>query len=150
MAGEVCVSCAGPDAVYRCQAEGFGPEDTRAQVACITELARLEGHRSCGVDRRPAGPCDGPLKIVERNRVPEFSPPELGVPGANLLPKNEAASPARPPERPPTVARELKKAGEAAEEQARTAGEQIGGAGKAVGAAAQKTWNCVTSLMQDC
>lgn len=149
-AAELCVSCIGPDAVYRCEAEGFPQSDTRAQVACITELAKLEGHQSCSVERRSEGPCDGPLKTVQRHLVPELVPglgPGTSAPPAEAPPPAEDSPPAA---KPPTVASELKKAGEAAQEGARSTGEKIGDAGRSVGSAVQKAWNCMTSLMQEC
>jgi hypothetical protein len=44
----------------------------------------------------------------------------------------------------------IKKAGESISGSAQKAGEQIGSAGSAVGNAAKKTWNCLTSLFSDC
>jgi hypothetical protein len=49
-----------------------------------------------------------------------------------------------------TVASGAEKAGEAVTGTIKSAGEQIGKAGTAVGNAAKKTWNCLTSLFQSC
>lgn len=138
LASELCVSCAGPEAVYRCEPEGFGADASRAAWVCVTELAKLEGHKSCAVDRRAAGPCDGPIKIVRRELAP----------GAATAPIDAAAPPLdipedTPPEAPSTVADALKNAG-------RSANEQVQNAGAAVGAATQKAWNCLASLGAKC
>jgi hypothetical protein len=49
-----------------------------------------------------------------------------------------------------SVSGAAQKAGEAVTGTAKSAGEKIGEAGSAVGGAAKKTWNCLTSLFQDC
>lgn len=68
-ADDLCVSCAGPAATYRCQvdpAAGLtqGAADPRAQLLCITELAKLGKHETCAVDRAASTACSGPVRIV--------------------------------------------------------------------------------------
>ncbi len=135
---ELCVSCEGPEAVYRCEPEGFGPGDSRAAWTCVTELAKLEGHKSCAIDRRAAGPCDGPLRVVRRDLAPDLAASQDNASARPIeIPENP------PPETSPTVAGALKKAGQ-------SAAEQIQGAGESAGAAAKKAWNCVASFGKNC
>jgi len=142
-AGELCVSCSEPDATYRCETQGFTAGDARADVACITELAKTEGHKRCGVNRRQAEPCDGPLRIVRRDLLSD--PPKYGpvAPTGGAEDATAPAAPDAPSSQKPTVAGELKKAGDAT-------GDAIGAASRAVGSAAQNAWKCMMSLWTDC
>jgi hypothetical protein len=168
-AAEYCVSCSGPDAVYRCKIEGTpdGPgDDPRAQLLCIRQLAESGAHESCSVARTASYPCPGDLKVIA-GPVGEIVPPAQPV-----EPAAESGTPAAPadgnvevqpaPGAPPKTVEELagqtvksskeglKKAGETISGTAEKAGEQIGNAGSAVGNAAKKTWNCLTSFFSDC
>ena len=64
-ADEVCVSCSGPPAVYRCTVDEASKIDSYRhakrvlQLACITELAREGGHGQCGVRRSGPEGCIG-------------------------------------------------------------------------------------------
>jgi len=169
-AAEYCVVCAGPDATYRCVFEG-SPEgagtDPRAQLLCIKQLAEAGGHESCSVTRTAASPCSGELRVVAAplGEPPLGEPPEPrpSEPAADAGVPPEAPAEGPPPEsKPPRTVEELagqtvesskeglKKAGETITGTAKKAGEQIGSAGSAVGNAAKKTWNCLTSLFSDC
>ena len=176
-AAEYCVSCSGPDATYRCAVEGAPAEggiDPRAQLACITELARSGGHDSCAVSRATAEHCPGALRIVAAPSSPSIAPSETPaegepVPVEPALPAEAVEVPAQGPvedgeqqgKTPETIEElagatvkssqeGLKKAGDAVAGTAKSTGEQIGKAGSAVGTAAKKTWNCLTSLFKDC
>jgi hypothetical protein len=99
-------------------------------------------------------------------------PPPLDRPG-EPLPAEGGAEGDAPPKRVPQTMKELasdtyeaskegfkkagdavsesaKKAGDAVTGTARSAGEGLSKAGSAVGDAAKKTWNCLTSLFQEC
>lgn len=94
-AQDLCVSCNGPAQTYRCQISGthgtaIGTTDPRAQVLCITEIARQGGHETCTVDRGKADTCDGPVKVV--------TPPDEGFAAAPPPPSGAAAV-----ERPPAA-----------------------------------------------
>ena len=157
-AAEYCVSCSGPDATYRCKIEGTpdgSGEDPRAQLLCIRQLAESGAHESCSVARTASYPCPGDLWVIA-GPVGEIVPPP-----ATAEPAASPAAPAPPadgnpdgqpdPQAPPKTVKEgLKKAGETISGTAEKAGEQIGNAGSAVGNAAKKTWNCLTSLFSDC
>ena len=168
-AGEYCVSCSGPDAVYRCKIEGTpdGPgQDPRAQLLCIRQLAESGAHESCSVARNASYPCPGDLKVIA-GPVGEIVPPPapiepLAEPAVPVSPPAGASEAPPAPQVPPKTVEELagqtaksskeglKKAGETISGTAEKAGEQIGNAGSAVGNAAKKTWNCLTSLFSDC
>jgi hypothetical protein len=172
-AAEYCVSCAGPDAAYRCKIEGTpdGPgDDPRAQLLCIRQLAESGAHESCSVARSASYPCPGELKVIA-GPVGEVVPPASAEPAGEWAPVPSPPAPppadgnvqAQPaPGTPPKTVEELagqtvnsskdglKKAGETISGTAEKAGEQIGSAGSAVGNAAKKTWNCLTSLFSDC
>lgn len=146
---EYCVICTGPGAVYRCEPEGFGGgQDNRAQIACISGLARLEGHKSCSLDRRGTENCQGPLRVLRRDLLPD-APGETDAPAA----REPAAAPppatALPPQ-PSLAARAFAKASDTVSATAKTAGGQIESAGKTAGTAAAKAWNCLTSLGTNC
>ena len=171
MAAEYCVTCASPEANYRCEIGGKGSAgDPRAWLLCITELAKQGGHESCSVDRKATAPCPGVLKVLA---APEGDAPPLpaiqtGVPEARP-PDPKTQPPVQPqagsepaPKKVPQTMQELagdtiqsskdgmKKAGEAVTGTAKKAGEQVGKAGDAIGNAAKKTWDCLTSLFQSC
>lgn len=69
-AEELCVTCEGPHATYRCQLDAdaavaaSGLADPRARVLCITEIARQGRHETCAAERVTTATCDGPLRIV--------------------------------------------------------------------------------------
>lgn len=198
-AHDLCVSCNGPAQTYRCQIVGaqgaaIGATDPRAQVLCITEIARQGGHETCTVDRGKADACDGQVKVI--------TPPDEGFAAAVERPpmavethRETAAVPATPGLLPPkaamapaegeprtveemvdksgtspktglqkagqTIAKTANSAGEAVSDTAKAAGEAVTGtaksasdavgqAGSAVGGAAKKSWDCVTSLFKKC
>jgi hypothetical protein len=168
-AAEYCVSCASPDVAYRCKIEGTpdGPgEDPRAQLLCIRQLAESGAHESCSVARIASYPCPGELKVIA-GPVGEVVPPAQAVEPlpapATPAPVTDQSEEVQPtPGAPPKTVEELAgktvqsskeglaKAGETISGTAEKAGEQIGSAGSAVGNAAKKTWNCLTSFFSDC
>ena len=131
---ELCVTCAGPPAVYRCVIElpaASKSADARAQMLCATELATTGGHQSCSVARVSAAPCDGPVRTVKgpaapaRETVTQATP--AGLPAANASPLEREVAP----------------------EKAKAAEPPAPEAAKA-DAPAKSTWTCVASFFKDC
>jgi hypothetical protein len=129
---ELCVTCAGPSAVYRCVIElpaTTKSADARAQMLCATELATSGGHQSCSVARVSAAPCDGPVRTVKgpaaavppmRETLTQASGADASVAAREaLLQKENAAEVAAPEE-------------------------------AKADAPAKSTWRCVASLFKDC
>ena len=168
-AEEYCVTCTEPDAKYRCVVtEQPGIHDEHAPLRCISELAQSGGHASCSVGAATSGPCPSNLRTVTLPATPpppapvtEAPPPPsapvmVPVPAGSPAPESPAAAsggpqPAQPAEGPPKTVEEfakksgdgLKKAGEAVTDTAQSAGN-------AVGNAAKKTWDCLSSFFGNC
>lgn len=159
--GELCVTCAKPDVTYRCvfgDTVAANGDDPRAQVLCVTELAKFGGHETCAFDRRSATACPGALRAVSPPKeaaLPPLKPPPIG-PALTPAPNPEAPKVDTGPRTVEELAKqtaqsiELGKAGEAVKGTAKAAGEGIGKAGSAVGDAAQKSWRCLASFFSDC
>ena len=152
VAGEVCVTCNGPDANYRCQIESGGKleraGERAAQYVCVTELARQGGHASCSVRRDGFPSCVGDLKIIDlTGQAPPPAPapaPAVPAAAADAAPPGPAAAPAEAQSGPPKTMVELaKRTGEASK-------AELQKTGRAVGGAVQKTWDCLTSLFKQC
>ena len=159
---------------------GGAAPDPRHQVQCIKQLAKQGGHARCSVERFSAAGCDGPVAMIDpENSAIPMGPvtPETGAAPASqrLAPEEPVAIeaetealPAQEPEakpntnEPPRTVEELaKNAAESTKkgidtvtgtvtDTTKKAGDQIQGAGSAVGNAAKKSWNCLTSLFNDC
>ena len=89
-AQEFCVTCASPEASYRCLIGGEAPmaaRSSRGQFLCITELAKAGGHASCSATRGQATPCPGETRTVM------FT---VGDPGASPLETTPMAAPPAP------------------------------------------------------
>jgi hypothetical protein len=177
-AAEYCVTCADPEAQYACTFDGAsqGPGDAGLKLYCITELAKSGQHGSCSVDRAQSKPCAG--KIVQLAgpdaTQPLPSPPANATAGTGTPTGTPATPPAKDPSKasgtttlpksdaPPKTVEEmvkkgtadasdtLEKSGDTAVEAAKTTGSVLQNAGKSVGDAAKKTWNCITSLFGNC
>lgn len=175
-----CVVCSEPAAIYRCLAEdatgaGVQDGDRAAQLLCITELARRNGHGSCLIRRDMTSGCDAPQQRVSIPAGVGGSAP--GVATASQpsspdgAPKPVAADPvARPadaplppanPDVPKTMVevarktadasdRELNKAGTAVTSSVKTAGDGLNKTGKAIGNAVSATFGCIVSLFKRC
>ncbi len=168
-----CVACFGPDAIYRCiiaDAPAGAAPDPRNQVQCIKQLAKSGGHARCSVERFSAKGCDGPEHIISpaaaaiplnpplpataTQPVPPISPGTDAEP----IPLEPAQQPAGPPqtveELAKTTVESTKKGlgdvGSSVKNTTDKAGEKIEGVGSAIGSAAKKSWDCVTSLFSDC
>lgn len=162
---EYCVQCSSPSATYRCRAGNLAadaPADPRIQVICITELAKAGQHESCAVARNAQGSCQGALRtVLAPQPAPDVPDAAIAIPAPAAQPLPQGGAVAAPDgqsdepekndttiERPAHVTEEnaasgLKKATDAIAETAEAAG-------KSVGSAAKKTWNCVASLFSDC
>ncbi len=164
-AAEFCVTCAGPEAVYRCtiaELPAAATTDPRAQLTCIKEMAMLGGHERCSISRATQGPCQGVAKSVALPpaRVPADAPAgETAAPPAAApapvpqnavqpLPATPGVTVVQKTVDPPADGQEpakssLEKAGENVTEVAKKAGDAVGGVAK-------KTWDCMASLFKDC
>lgn len=173
-ASDYCVTCQQPETSYRCVTndgrEGPG-KDQREALHCITEIARRQGHGSCGIENTAAGTCLGQPIAVDVSGVGTLAKPETPVapadgrvpaapaPGLEPEPSRqtdvEPAAPGDPDE--PSVAAPIE---DTAQEPADEPAEQptlleksqqnMEKAGKAIGNAAKKSWNCMSSLFNDC
>jgi hypothetical protein len=167
-AQEYCVSCSEPKALYRCVIDGAQPQGGQPlQMLCVTAMAKAGGHATCSVKRGTVFDCDGPVKRVPwsaMNAPPAAAPvPPPPAPAAAeqplALPAGAQAEPAvatKPDaqEPPQTVVEMAKRANQQTADQMKKAGENITqGAksmGDAVGNAAKKTLDCMTSLFTRC
>lgn len=167
-----CVACYGPDAVYRCviaDVPASAAPDPRNQVQCIKQLAKSGGHSRCSVERFSTANCAGPEKVVSTaTAVPIAGPQASGDPADPSASKaaddiaGNPVEPVAPPSATPRTVEELAKSAAATTKESlnevggtmksttEKAGETIGGFGSAVGNAAKKSWNCLTSLFNDC
>lgn len=156
----VCVVCSGPDAVYRCQAgnSALKAGDARLGLACITEIARRDGHQSCSVNRRLTN-CEGPERTIS---LTSATPAAETLPAAAPAPPAPAKSEQEPPD---TVAELAKRTAESSKQQLDKATDAVGDAAKktggvvsdvarktggAVGDMAKKSWRCLSSLFSEC
>lgn len=176
-AGEgYCVACFGPDAVYRCLIDGRpenAPPDPGLQIQCIKTLAMEGKHARCSVERFSTAGCNGPVRTIAADPAGVPPAPEaMPAPKAETgVPRPAGTAPADPPAEeaetandagPPRTVEELAKStaastkksldgvSETVKDTTKKAGEQIEGAGSALGNAAKKSWNCLTSLFSDC
>lgn len=167
-----CVACFGPDAIYRCavaDAPAGAAPDPRNQIQCIKQLAKQGGHARCSVERFSTAGCNGPERVISptQDAVPLTPQPEVTAsPTPEAVPESDGeaspVAPANKPAQPPQTVEELAKAtvestkkglddvGTSVKKTTEKAGEQIGGVGSAIGNAAKKSWDCVTSLFSDC
>lgn len=150
-ADEVCVSCSGPPAVYRCTVDEASKIDSYRhakrvlQLACITELAREGGHGQCGVRRSGPEGCIGlDRKISLVTSLDALAAKAEAEAVAGIAEDREIAP--EPPNKtgPPKTVEEL------ARRTASASKEQFQKTGNSVGDAMKKGWGCLTSLFKDC
>ena len=171
-AQSTCVVCSEPPAVYRCVA-GDGAasagNDRAAQLVCITEIARRNGHATCSV-RRDSGTCDAPEQRVSLGAANPGPPPVEAItqPQATTPAKTSALPAvvdAPPPSTNPAVPqtmqevarrtaaasdRELGKAGTAVKDSVNSAGDSLKKTGKTVGSAVGTGFTCLFTLFTKC
>lgn len=151
-AREACVRCDGPFAVYRCVIDdAMVPPDASIHLVCITQLAKQNGHRTCGVDSAAAQTaCSG--EVVAVAPPPDFIWPPSPPPSFAASPDEPANTADEPadstanaqdldntqPSGPPKTVEELaKQTAVASKKGLETAGEAVGNAGEAVVGAAE-------------
>ena len=148
-ANEVCVSCSGPPAVYRCTVDDadsvtrYKGGDRILQFICTTELSKAGGHQKCRTRRGSAEPCIG----MERTVSLSGSIDALAEQAADGEPTESSDLEPAAPEKasgPPKTVEEL------ARRTATASKDQLDKTGSAVGGAMKKSWNCMISLFQDC
>jgi hypothetical protein len=159
-AQEYCVTCTGPEAIYRCIVGGEATVEARSargQFLCIKELAKSGRHASCRVDRSSSGPCDGEPRTVMFPEFPDVPSEDFVPPAQELESPFDGETEAQPPyqETSPVNPNEnAEPAPEAAPktvmEMAKGTGKNLKKAGDAVGNAAKKTWTCLSSFFSDC
>jgi hypothetical protein len=170
---EYCVTCAGPDATYRCLIGGEAPpasHSSRGQFLCITELAKAGGHSSCSAARGQATPCAGETRTVMYSladpnappqdaaapqahtvQPPAASPPPGQLAPVALPPANSPGEPyAPPPAETGAAPAPQQPKPNAVEDLANKTGKAVSDTGKAVGNAVKKSWDCVASLFGKC
>ncbi len=124
-AGELCVTCAEPAAVYRCaiekadQLDKLGIDEKIPRKICSEVLARTGGHKSCEITGKSGEPCDGTLKTVGLDDVYKA---RAGAPDTSTV--------------VPSLA-----------DRASDAAQSVG---EVAANSAQKSWSCITSLFQEC
>lgn len=148
-AQEFCVSCTGPNALYRCVIEGAKPGGAQPlQVLCVTTIAKDGGHAACSVRGGTVFDCNGQVKRLSWAAINEAS---------RQAPQESAAQPAPQPQTKPaeqgppqTVLDMAKRANEQSGEQWKKAGETVKEQTKSFGDATKKTWDCVASFFTKC
>ena len=153
-AQEACIVCTGPDQAYLCSVEKsdkirkFTAVDKAIQFACIKEMARIGSHETCRVRRdADVAACNGLKQTVLLGSLIEAAEQEAAT--KSTAPTAEKAAPQKlppgssPPDAPKTMVELARRANEQSAEQVKQAGKQVGGA-------VQKTWDCVISLFQRC
>jgi hypothetical protein len=154
-AQEACIVCTGPDQAYLCSVEKsdkvrkFAAVDKAIQFACIKEMARIGSHETCRVRRdADVAACNGLKQTVLLGSLIEAAEQEAAT-KSTAPPSAEKAAPQKlppgssPPDAPKTMVELARRANEQSAEQVKQAGKQVGGA-------VQKTWDCMTSLFQRC
>ncbi len=153
-AQEYCVSCLGPDAVYRCVIDGARPGGAQSlQMLCLSTMAKEGGHATCSVKRGTVFECTGPVKRISWAALNELPSHPSWDSSVQQIPQPEAepADKKAPPKTMVELAKQtnektaaqLKKAGEDVTESVKTFGQTIANS-------TTKTWQCLTSLFSRC
>ena len=174
VAGELCVSCTGPDASYRCTFKGNGSPSLvpGLQLTCISQIAKQGGHQSCTIERNRQKPCDSTAKIfampeafaapAEGDAKPVLPDAEPVVPQKKaepviVPPADHAADPSAAPEpepaagptgeeTPPRTVKEIvDKSAANTKDSAEKAGAAVDGAAKSAGSALEKAGTAVSN-----
>ncbi|MGE3063998.1 MAG: hypothetical protein AB7K67_00275 [Hyphomicrobiaceae bacterium] len=150
-AQEYCISCSGPETIYRCIIDGARPGGRQPlQMLCVTTMAKQGGHASCSVKSGTVFDCNGsvrhiPFEAAQGDQVPPVQTAPTGAP---------AKPTTGPAGEPRTIVDMAKRANKATEEQIQEAGDDVKtsvkSTGDAIKGAAKKTWSCVTSLFFKC
>ncbi len=163
-AQEFCVSCEGPNAVYRCVLEGIGPEQAQPlKVVCVSTLAKTYNHATCSVRGGTVFDCNGPIKRINaQGRIPSAPDGSKPDPVVVVEPPKPVPLDNEPPQTVEEMAKRMNKSagegvqktGTAIGEGVQKTGSAIGTAfkktGDAIGGAVKKTWTCMTTLFKTC
>ena len=166
-AGEFCVACTGPVALYRCTFAGDGSsaQSPGLQLTCISELAKLGRHESCTIERNRKVPCDASAKVfaapvafaapaaaevkaspptvapeaIEKEAAPVAIPPANHAADPSAAPEEQPASAADPKDKPPRTVKEMvDKSAADTKENVDKAGAVVDGAAKSAGSAVKQ------------
>ncbi len=143
MAQEYCVSCAQPDALYRCIIEGARPGGAVSlQALCVTALAKEGQHGTCTVQRGVGViDCNGAIKRVA---IPlDGSAPVVAAPAADPAPAPTSGE-------PKTVAEMLQRTKEQTDRDWERNNAAIKANNEKAGAFFKKSWDCLASFFFKC
>jgi len=161
-ANGTCVICDEPSAMYVCETTAspehqiFLQNQRLVQLACVKQIAETYRHGSCKANQKDDGMCVGELVSIDvsimaqqyTNRLPRPLRPDLSQVSPTPLPPPEPTAPQE--EEPKTVVELANKTVENSKNQLKKAGQAVKDAGKVVGDSAEKTWQCLSSLFQNC
>lgn len=156
LAAEICVSCSGPTAIYRCTSDpssgldGHRYGDRVLRFACISELSKLGNHEKCRARKGASEPCIGTEHVVTlggsidalASKATAAEPRDAESTSADAAAGAESAT--KDNAGPPKTMEELARRTAAASK------EQLDKTGDTVGGAMKKSWNCLTSLFKEC
>ena len=148
---EACVVCQEPAAIYSCsvqhadQLKRVRRADGLLHLACIKDIARQYGHKSCAINRNFAGNCNGAIHVVNpkdaaNHVIAGTSRPDSSN-GAQPIESQPEAAPTK--DEPKTVV-------ELAKRTAKSTTRELKKAGDNVSKAVKSTWRCVSSLFSEC
>lgn len=144
-AQEYCISCAGPDTLYRCVIDGARPGvSTPFQMLCQQALTKAGSHASCAL-KRDIGviDCNGPVRHVALPA--DGAEPVVAAAKADPAPVSGA-----PKGDPKTVAEVLARAKESNDKAWEKANAQTKANNEKIGDFFAKSWTCVSSLFSNC
>ncbi|MDX2287831.1 MAG: antitoxin [Hyphomicrobiaceae bacterium] len=169
IAGEICVSCEEPPALYACAIagiEGSAASTPGAHLHCIRELAKSGGHARCAVDARSVAACPGTVARLD----PPPPQPIVTLPPRAIAPDAAVAAPAgsvpapapttdgeppavppaaAPPGEPRTVEELAKRTAQSSKESLDKAQEAVVGAAKSTGQSLEKAGDAVGSVAKE-
>lgn len=148
-AQEYCVSCAQPEALYRCVIDGARPGVTSSlQMLCVERLAKDGGHASCSVKRGvTVFDCDAPVKRVT---VTDADAPPVNAASAPVSPGQVPVAAPSPKGEPKTVLEAAQRAKDATDAEFKKAGEQMKASAEKTNTGFKNAWRCMTSLFTRC
>lgn len=137
---EYCVTCSGPDALYRCVIIDPRPGAVPSlQATCLGTLAKAGGHAQCAVKANvTVFQCDAPVKRIS---LAEAEPVLLPPPAAPVQNPNEP---------PKTLVEAVKRGNEATKQQFEKSVADTDAALKATGSFFKKSLTCLGSLFTRC
>lgn len=157
VASEYCVVCYSPDARYRCMTndgrQGAGT-DQRDWMQCISQIAKSGKHDSCSIDKSSTAPCLGVVSFVDTGSMDDALPGAATPAGQQPVaagPAKDSAAGVTAQSAPAGEPQPLPPGGSGDEpglmEKSKQSMEK---AGSAIGDAAKKSWDCMSSLFKKC